>query len=92
MLDFVCIFQNLPMTPDRREWNAFSNAIRHAADFVLRVLRWEIEVCFARKNQCLCLDATHGQLEVAIVGLLVGTITRLPSMQHDEHILRVLTR
>lgn len=46
----------------------------------------EIKIRLSRQNQRLCADALHGGLEVAIVRLLSGTVSRLPGIEHHEHI------
>lgn len=49
----------------------------------------EIQVSLAGKDQSFSLDALHGSLEITVIRLLVRDVSRLPCVQHCEHVLRI---
>ena len=49
----------------------------------------KVEVCLPWQNQCFCFDALHGLSKISIVRFLVRTVSSLPRVGHDQHILWV---
>jgi hypothetical protein len=70
------------MTPNAGKDLQLSDPRSHILDLNLRVLRRKVQISLRRQHQRLRLDPLHGLLEVAIVGLLLRDIARLPCMRH----------
>lgn len=70
-----------------RCWNSGSAEHLYTAD----KQPTEVEVGLARQDQRFRFDALHRGCEVPIVRLLCGAVSRLPGVEHDEHVLRVCT-
>lgn len=49
----------------------------------------EIQVCLSWKNKSFGLYSFHGSFEIPIVRILLGAVTCLPCVQHDEQVLGV---
>lgn len=51
----------------------------------------EIEICLSWQDQRLCLDRGHCFLKVSVVLRLLGDITILPRLDHDQQVLGICT-